>query len=152
MAEPLLALTLQIPWPWAIAHAEKRIENRTWAPPARLIGRVFAIHAGKAADVDGMKWLWKRGILSMPMPREAHVRGAIVALATLDSVVRESDDPWFCGPVGWVLRDVFTLPVPIDCRGYQGLWPVPPELADLCWDQRTPRPVSNLKRDDHEAR
>lgn len=40
-------LTVIQPWPWAICYWGKPVENRTWAPPAALIGERFAIHAGK---------------------------------------------------------------------------------------------------------
>lgn len=53
--------------------------------------------------------------------------GAIVAVATLDEVRRSArvidgaPDPWFCGPVGWYLRQITPID-PVPCRGAQGLW------------------------------
>lgn len=41
------ALTLLNPWAQAIAYWGKDVENRTWAPPASLVGERIAIHAGK---------------------------------------------------------------------------------------------------------
>jgi len=41
------ALSIREPWASAIVHGEKRIENRTWAPPARYIDTQIAIHAAK---------------------------------------------------------------------------------------------------------
>jgi hypothetical protein len=38
------ALSIQQPWAWAIIHAGKRVENRTWS--TRFRGPFF-IHAGK---------------------------------------------------------------------------------------------------------
>jgi hypothetical protein len=46
------ALTLWQPWSWAIAHAGKRIENRTWRPLGCVINQQIAIHAGKQLDLD----------------------------------------------------------------------------------------------------
>lgn len=40
-------LTLWEPWAWAMAHAGKWIENRTWAPPATALGQPLVIHAAK---------------------------------------------------------------------------------------------------------
>ena len=40
------------PWPWAILHAGKRIENRTWAPPVEMIGQRFLLHAAKGCTGD----------------------------------------------------------------------------------------------------
>lgn len=60
------ALTLTCPWGPAIAHWDKRVENRTWSPPESLIGQRLAIHAGKSPLVPveasprapaGWKWL-----------------------------------------------------------------------------------------------
>jgi hypothetical protein len=57
--------------------------------------------------------------------------GAIIGVAVLDEVrdTPRGDDPWWCGPVGWYLRD----PVPfeaVECRGAQGLWFVKGEVLD----------------------
>lgn len=53
----MLALTLHRPWPWAIFNlapeAAKRVENRSWKPPARVIGTRIAIHAGGQHDFGG---------------------------------------------------------------------------------------------------
>lgn len=47
------ALTLQQPWAFAIFELGKDVENRTWAPPAAIIGQRIAIHAGKKHDQRG---------------------------------------------------------------------------------------------------
>lgn len=48
-----------------------------------------------------------------------------------DLLAPEPRDPWFCGPVGWYLRDVVAIK-PVPCKGAQGLWSLPPEvLADV---------------------
>lgn len=39
------ALSIKEPWAWCIASGLKTIENRTWAPPASVIGKRIAIHA-----------------------------------------------------------------------------------------------------------
>jgi len=44
------ALTLWRPWPAAIIHSTKRVENRTWVPPRWQLGKDFALHAGKTVD------------------------------------------------------------------------------------------------------
>ncbi len=35
---------------------------------------------------------------------------------------------WFFGPVGYVLRDVRALAVPVPCRGWQGFWTLPVDV------------------------
>jgi hypothetical protein len=46
--EPILGLTFQQPYASAIIDGPKRVENRSWMPPARLRGSAFwiAVHAG----------------------------------------------------------------------------------------------------------
>ncbi|MBX3131355.1 MAG: ASCH domain-containing protein [Polyangiaceae bacterium] len=135
------ALTIMQPWAWAICHANKRVENRTWQPPRELLGRRIAIHAGKRDDAAAVQWM--RDELDIDPPA-ALPRGAIVATATLSGVVAVKrhvvtyvgdvdpamvDSPWFSGPFGWVLDDVRVLADPVSCRGAQGLWTMPPNMA-----------------------
>ncbi len=43
------AITLWPEWAFAITHMDKRIENRSWAPPQELyVDRKVAIHAGRS--------------------------------------------------------------------------------------------------------
>lgn len=155
MTEPeprrLLALTLIQPWAWAIAHAGKRVENRTWKPPRSLIDGYIAIHAGKKLDSEAAEDLRDDGHDVPPLLE----RGAIVAVARVlgwaryDRFIRDADataedfggvpraradlavrSAWFAGPIGWILDDVIAIdPVPI--LGAQGLWTVPTEPADV---------------------
>lgn len=112
------ALTIRQPWAWAICHAGKRIENRAWltspsllAVARRLVGQRFAIHAaagvGKRDDFDDaaehviarcrgidvaalppvFQRIGARWALDAETPR-----GAVVAVATLDAVVRTLDN------------------------------------------------------------
>lgn len=121
------AITLHQPWAYAIAHAGKDIENRIWKPPASVVGCRIAIHAGKVLDRDGLDELQDRAI--RPTSDEL-VRGAIVAVATLTGYVKESDSPWFTGPIGWTLEDMTAID-PVPCRGFQGLWNLPPDIKRL---------------------
>jgi hypothetical protein len=142
------ALTLWQPWASAIAHLDKRVENRTWRPPQWTIGETIAIHAGKSLDREALEDLAHDGELEQlgdPIPR-----GAIVATAQVVGWVRDdgrlldrrpvrwdgiSEDRaaelvagrWWAGPFGWVLDDVVSIE-PVPCRGRQGLWTVPEEL------------------------
>lgn len=119
------ALTIRQPWAWAICESGKRIENRTWAPSYR---GPLLIHAGKGcttAELDAaILWMRARGLPAPSLLDYATMpRGAVVAVAELVDVVRESDDPWFCGPVGWVLEGVRKVP-PLHVRGAQGLFEI----------------------------
>ena len=124
------SITLQRPWPFAITHLGKRIENRSWAPWPQLIGTRIAIHAGKALDASGAEWMQEGGLAPAQWPDEAKVQGAIVATAVIAGVVQDSDDVWFFGPFDWLLQDVQVLATPVECRGMQGIWNVPPHVVD----------------------
>jgi hypothetical protein len=147
MAADLRALTLTPEWAWAVCHLGKRVENRTWRPPARHIGKIIAIHAGKARpDWDGVDlmagcagWrvqryahVYERPGVRVVFPGSNLVRGAIVALATVRGV-RDVDQrdavQWECGPVCWDLDEVRVLARPVPCKGALGLWRVPAGLV-----------------------
>lgn len=145
------ALTLWRPWPFAIFHlpppVAKRVENRSWKPPAWLVGQRIAIHAGKTWDPSGARACIEtqqlRPGLSGDMRSEGIIGTAVLCgLVTGDgywelaegrlplgwSVKTISD--WYIGPVGWLLDDVRALAEPIPCQGRQGLWDVPAELVE----------------------
>jgi rhodanese-related sulfurtransferase len=121
----IMGITLQQPWAWAIHEMGKPIENRGWAPPEWMLGRYLAIHAGKKWDAEGAEWIHSR-FFRYPL-REEMTFGAIVAVAQLVDVVRESPSKWFVGPVGWVLDDVVAIE-PVPCRGKQRLWALSREV------------------------
>jgi hypothetical protein len=127
----LPALSIRQPWAWAILHAGKDVENRTWAAGFR--GR-FLIHAGKgmtgAEFAEGMGMvravLSLRGVVDAALPGVSGLaRGGIVGVASLVDCVARSDSPWFVGPWGFVLRDVQPLPF-WPCRGALGFFRVQP--------------------------
>lgn len=133
MSRPLLALTLHRPWGLLIAKGIKRVENRTWSPEPRLQpGEWFAIHAGKKYDPVCSPMAQRLGVPidvffgDPPSNKEGH----IVAVARYAGVVTESDDPWWFGPIGWLLPEVVEIE-PVPCKGAQSLWVVPPEIADV---------------------
>lgn len=110
-------LTLRQPWAWLVIAGHKSIENRSWGPPASLIGHRMQIHAGLAVDPDGLALAARLGV---DLPREL-VRGAIIGSVRVDAVVDSSDSPWWRGPLGWVLSDPQACP-PRYFRGRLGLW------------------------------
>ena len=142
------ALTLWQPWAHAIAHLGKRIENRTWRPPARLDGKPLAIHAGKTVDSEAVEDLIDFGHLPLDFDGRQLTRGAVVAVATFDrAIVRADHVPdgqgfWWHGPVGWLLTNVVAIE-PVACRGAQGLWDLPPGVeaaVRACLPTPTPEP------------
>lgn len=105
------ALSIRQPWAWAIIHAGKDIENRTWS--ARHRGRFF-VHAAKgmshgeyddaAEDIHRIvgKWI-------VPHFDELQ-RGGIIGSVELIDCVTASDSPWFFGRYGFVLANPKPLP------------------------------------------
>lgn len=140
------ALTVIRPWAAAVAHLGKNVENRTWRPPAALVGQRFAIHAGKREDLGVLRALNieqdRRGLPMLPdagpqgivcTVRLAHVFSSAGEMTTgeMMAATRKLGIPslrWFLGPVGWVLADVRTLATPVPCRGAQGLWTLPADV------------------------
>ncbi len=145
------ALTIKQPWAASILNFGKRIENRTWKPPAHIIGKKIWLHSAKKDD----GWEWSQVIQQIGHKKwfqvwrdfrdcsdvgnshnyfESLPRGAIVGSATvlgwIDSEVGQGE-PWFCGPYGWVLDNVEKLDKPIPCRGQLGLWKVGAELEGM---------------------
>ena len=103
---PPLALSVRQPWAWAIIHAGKDIENRTWGDPRRR-GRI-AIHASKGMTVEeylyGTEFI-ERVCRRASAPRCGLALGGIIGSVELVDIVTASDSPWFEGPYGFVLRD-----------------------------------------------
>lgn len=119
------ALSIKQPWVYAITDLGKKIENRTWFAPSTIINKTIAIHASKKPDRSGFSAIFD---ICGTQIEEDLVYGAIVATARVIDVTQFSSDPWFFGPVGWVLSDVQKLLKPIPCRGQLGLWTVKPDV------------------------
>jgi hypothetical protein len=115
------ALTVRQPWAWAILHAGKDIENRTWRTKHR---GTLAIHAS----------LSRAGHWTLPdrvIPPTNLERGAILGIVVVVDVVDRSTSDWFLGPFGWALADPYPLSQAVPCRGGLGLWTVPTDIEDL---------------------
>lgn len=118
------AISLRPPWPYAIFHLEKDVENRDWFTPYR--GPIL-IHASKTWDAQGYEFL----TLSMSKyvsPRKNHVFGAVVGIADLVDCVNSYDSRWFFGDYGFVLENAVEFKQPIYYRGQLGIFNVPDEF------------------------
>lgn len=122
---PVLALSVRQPWAWAIIHAGKDIENRSWQAVShglRQRGRI-AIHAAKGMTRDEYESA-RDFMASLKVTCPAAIdlkRGGIVGSVDMVDVVDHSDSPWFFGPRGLVLKD----PEPCDfipCLGALGFF------------------------------
>lgn len=116
------ALSIRQPWAWLILHAGKDIENRTW--PTKRRGRVW-VHAAKGMTRDEYEEAFefaflKCGVATLPAFQDLP-RGGVVGSIEIVNSVTQSDSPWFCGPVGFVLRN--PVPVPfVPCKGSLGFF------------------------------
>lgn len=133
----LPALSIRQPWPWAIIHAGKDVENRDWR--TRFRGR-FLIHAAKGMtrreyeaclefchDISD-EVVFPAG-LTMPAYEDLE-RGGIVGIAEIVDCVDFSESMWFFGWYGFVLRNARPLPFH-PCKGRLGFFKVqyPHEVA-----------------------
>lgn len=149
----MIALPLWQPWATLIALGHKRIETRSWAPPARIVGQRIAIHACKG----GMSKRDEAATLAIPefaavLDGVELPRGAIVATARLVRY-RQFDDDWVAkleqsrpaevafgdytaGRYGWIFDEVRPLAEPVPATGRQGVFPLPMGVIEQIngWD------------------
>lgn len=117
------ALSIMQPWAWLIVNGHKAIENRSWRCHYR--GPIL-IHAGKKVDSWARADLWHHRhpvtcaplVLDYPQTFE---RGGIVGEAEIVDCVERSEDPWFVGRFGIVLRNARPLPFR-PCKGALGFF------------------------------
>ncbi|MBM2293780.1 hypothetical protein JQX09_17775 [Sulfitobacter pseudonitzschiae] len=118
---PERALSIRQPWAWAILNAGKRVENR----PRRFNYRgPICLHASLFND-DGEHTIARHSIwraAQMDIPQRSDLeRGGIIGTAEIVDCIEQSDDPWFFGPFGLVLKDVQPVPF-IPVKGALGLF------------------------------
>lgn len=135
------ALTVRQPWTNLIVLGNKDVENRTWRPPDRIIGRPLAIHASKQYRADehhralltarhlndnGETDGWVRGWrANRDAPRGALigtviVTGAHQCDATCSPWAQKATRVWH-----WELAGADMLPQPLVMPGRLGIWPIP---------------------------
>lgn len=103
----------------------KTVENRDWKTSHR--GKLL-IHASKTFEQDEFEyWTEQSNRLNDVTSREEmeYPSGAIVGIADLVDIVEESDDPWFTGRYGWMLKDAYAFDEPVPWKGALRLFPVP---------------------------
>ncbi|GAA0976017.1 ASCH domain-containing protein [Nocardiopsis tropica] len=119
----LRALSVRHPWAWAILHAGKDIENRTWRTDHR---GPLVIHAGSATAPGARQRLAAMGIT---VPGNL-VPGAIVGVVDVVDCVRDHSSTWAVPDHWhWVLTNPRPLAEPIVCKGALSLWRVPEEIT-----------------------
>lgn len=106
---PAYALSVRQPWAWAIIHAAKDIENRSWKPGNRGLGFTgpVAVHASKGMtrdEYDDAAHFMKTIGVECPPARDLQ-RGGIVGTVEITGITRDSASPWFFGPIGLCLSN-----------------------------------------------
>jgi hypothetical protein len=107
-------LTVRQPWAWAILHAGKDIENRTWSTDYR---GTLVIHAAAKLHRHTAMPPGVRG-----PERDELIFGAMLGMVDLVDVVTHSESRWFDGPYGWVMENPRALSDAFFCKGRLGLW------------------------------
>lgn len=115
------ALTVKAPWAWAIIHAGKDVENRTWSTKFR---GTIAVHA--SAGCLTKYWAWARGLMAaigVEVPAlDRLALGKVIGYVDVVDCVRDNSSPWAM-PDHW--HWVLTNPracEPFPARGSLGLW------------------------------
>lgn len=138
---------------------QKPVENRGWAPPRALIGQRIAIHAAKKMDEDVLDTIQDlfldklHGEVRTPYAKPSLFPiAAVVGVATLTgAIVRRHDGSivdafstsggptvevgedvrrfYNADAIGWLLEDRRALAAPVPCRGSQGIWTLPADVA-----------------------
>lgn len=126
---PSVALSIRQPWAWAIMHAGKDIENRSWSTTFR---GSFCIHAARGMTRDEFEdfiatvhdiSITHPFLPGLTTPAFGELtRGAIVGTAEIVDCVAASASPWFFGRYGFVIRHAAPLAEPISVKGALGFF------------------------------
>src|SRR5450432_4006475 len=121
------ALSIHQPWAWAILHAGKSVENRSWRTCHRGPLLVHASKSRASYDAqDPAAWLERYGV-ALPAWDDL-TKGAIIGVVDVVDCVRVEEipaTPWAMGPWCWVLAHPRVLTEAIVWKGQQGLFTVP---------------------------
>ena len=121
------AISIHQPWAWAILHAGKFVENRSWRTNYR---GPLLIHASKSrASYDAQdpaEWLERYGV-ALPAWEEL-AKGAIAGVVDVIDCVRVEEldpaTPWATGPWCWMLAEPRAFVTPVSWKGQQGFFAV----------------------------
>ena len=125
------AISIRPPWAWAILHANKDIENRTWKTN---IQSTIAIHASQTMSrpyyKSAVEAIKKAAPSAKVPPYEAMARGAIVGLVDVVGCEEHTRSKWHMpNNYGFVLANPRALREPIPCTGRLNFWEVPSAIA-----------------------
>ncbi len=125
----MTALSIRQPWAWLIVNGFKLVENRD--RPTSYRGAID-IPTGKKLDIDAHAALMcgEHPVTGQPLPGLDYPPlvegkpldlGGIVGVAEIYDCIQQSDDEWFVGPFGYLMRKA--RPVPFKpCLGALGFF------------------------------
>jgi hypothetical protein len=143
------ALSLKQPWAWAVLHAGKNIENRRWQSDYRGPFWVAASAQVTRGYFDEAKAIIERLAPGAHVPPLDELpRGCIIGRARLVDVIHpggaSGHHPWrpgshklhparwhFLDQYGFVIEEERALDKPVECKGLQRWWTVPPAVRAL---------------------
>jgi hypothetical protein len=124
------ALSVRQPWAWAIIHAGKDVENRTWSTRHR---GPLAIHATKCSRSEYESAAREIEAISgtSPPPLAELPTGAVVGVVDLvDCHGDETENDWAQeGAFWWFLASPIPCEPPVPMRGRLGLFEIGLELG-----------------------
>ena len=127
LPKPLKAITVYPQWAWAIMHAGKDVENRSWNTHQRGI---VAIHA--SIPKPRKKYEEDRREINRKSPRkklpsyEDLPNNAIVGLVEITGCKNSAKSKWFYrGNKAFILARPTPLKTPITHPGWLNFWKVP---------------------------
>jgi hypothetical protein len=97
-------IVIRQPWAHLIVTGVKRIENRTWRTNHR--GPILISAAARAPGERELQAIEARHDVELPRNLPT---GGIVGIADIIDVVVESRDPYWVGPIGFVLDNASHL-------------------------------------------
>lgn len=117
----LPVISIMQPWPHAIFHLGKDVENRSWRLPPQYDGVPVLIHAGKKLDKAGCLYLEQEAGVTIPNGLQ---RGGIVGFAvfSLQCGQRRLSD-WAAGLHNWPIMTSGELTFH-PCKGSLGFFRV----------------------------
>jgi hypothetical protein len=151
-------ISIKHPWPWAILHAGKRIENRDWycdyrgpvlihasklrVPKRERIPSDFVVEWRAMQEIMRRAGVDKKALPEVSFRSLAAQSGGIVAEARIVDCILPggkivggggahplASDPWYVGNYGIVLDDVRPVPF-VAWVGATGLWEVRPKALE----------------------
>lgn len=121
-------ISIMQPWAWAILHAGKDVENRTWALPRRFTGVFSLIHAGKKIDREAVIHLLHLGY---KVPERLETGGIVGVTKFLWNHDNESSSWAEPGLQHWYMSRLSTMTMPFfPCKGRLGFFYVDYPLPD----------------------